>query len=148
MRPMKAGGFRRARREDIHRLLELTSGPSAGRIRALRRLLKTLEADIYVVEQEEGITGCVAVLYRRSLTHGGLVGTIDTLTSFHGGQEAKTERRALLDFALGRAQRRGCVAIDATASDDDLQTALQERGFDPGGAKWVASLRDGEESKR
>ncbi|MEO2169605.1 MAG: hypothetical protein ABGY42_16100 [bacterium] len=143
--PLIPDGFRRARREDIHALLALTSGPEAGRIRALRRLLKTLVADTYIRRKDGEITGCVGVLYRRSLACGGLVATIDTLSCTGGEPAGATE---LLDFALARARRRGCVGVDFATADPALEAALTSRGFTAPGRHWVANLRKEEEEEK
>ena len=134
-------GLRRARREDIHALIPLTSGPMAGRVRALRRLLKTLVADIYVRCSGDEVRGCVAIVYRRSLQQGGLTATIDLLFSTEDGESGDQVREELLDHALQRARRRGCVAIDCATDDPQLARAINARGFQPGGTQWVASLR-------
>lgn len=139
--------FRRARREDIHLLLPLTSGPEPGRVRALRRLLKSLAADVYLHFEGETPVGCVAVIYRRSLAAGGLVATIDSLAPLAAAPDAETERRTLLEYALHRARRRGCVAIDA-AVDEAAAAAAEASGLRPGPRQWLASLRkEGEEEK-
>ena len=137
----KKDGLRRARREDIHALIPLTSGPMVGRVRALRRLLKTLVADIYVRCSDDEIHGCVAIIYRRSMQQGGLTATIDLLFSTDGGRSGDQVREELLDLAFHRARRRGCVAIDCATDDKQLARAITARGFQPGATQWVASLR-------
>ncbi len=133
--------LRRARREDIHALIPLTSGPMAGRVRALRRLLKTLVADVYVRCSDKEIQGCVAVVYRRSLREGGLTATIDFLFCTEEGTTGDQARGELLDLALRRATRRGCVAVDCATDDTALADAIAARGFQPGRTQWVTSLR-------
>ncbi|MDG1959973.1 MAG: hypothetical protein P8K07_15720 [Candidatus Binatia bacterium] len=140
----KKAGLRRARREDIHALIQLTSGPIAGRVRALRRLLKTLVADVYIHNADGEINGCVAILYRRSLQHGGLTATIDSLNTTETGSLADEVRAKLLALALDRARRRGCVAIDCATDDPALSSAIAATGFQPGGTHWVTSLRKDE----
>jgi N-acetylglutamate synthase-like GNAT family acetyltransferase len=140
-------GFRRARREDIRTLLALTRGPEVGRVRALRRLLKTLAADIYIRRAGGTITGCVGVIYRRSLAHGGLVATIDTLACLTGEPASVVESIELLDFALARARRRGCVGVDFATADPNLEAELKNRGFTAPTRQWVANLRKGEEEE-
>lgn len=137
-------GVRRARREDIHALLALTRGPEVGRIRALRRLLKTLTADVYVRTTTAEISGCVAIVYRRSLQHGGLVATIDTLHTKLAGDAGLEEVRALLALVLHRARRRGCVAIDGIATNPILANELQASGFDSMATQWIHDLRNEE----
>lgn len=121
--------LRRARREDIPSLLGAVGGVAAARARALRRILKTLAADVYVLDRERRLVGVVAVFYRRSLRCGGLVATIDALESFTDGEIATRDLAVLLDHALERATRRGCVAIDATVETEAARRALAERGF-------------------
>jgi hypothetical protein len=134
--------LRRARREDIPALLGVVGGPEPARRRALRRVLKTLAADVYVLDRERRIDGVVAVFYRRSLRQGGLVATIDALETFstETGVDDATDRDALLDHALDRARRRGCVAIDTASDVEELQRALALRGFQSGAASWMQML--------
>jgi hypothetical protein len=133
--------IRRARREDIPALLHAVGGPEAGRVRALRRLTKTLAADLYVLDRGASVRGVVAVLYRRSLTHGGLTATIDALAAWTGDDERRGDEAALLACAIGRARRRGCVAIDAALPHPDIRTALAAEGFIAAAAQLVLDLR-------
>lgn len=131
--------LRRARREDISALLRVVGGAEPARARALRRVLKTLAADVYVLDRDQRIDGVVAVFYRRSLRQGGLVATIDSLETFATGAngDGATDRDALLDHALDRARRRGCVAVDAATDVEPLQRALALRGFQTGMPRWM-----------
>ena len=137
--------IRRARREDIPALLHVVGGPEAGRVRALRRLTKTLDADLYVLDRGALVHGVVAVVYRRSLAHGGLAATIDTLEAWATGDEDVRRRDAvaLLSCAISRARRRGCVAIDTALAADQIRSALEAEGFTPGASQLVLVLRDG-----
>ncbi len=140
--------LRRARREDIPALVAVTGGPSVARPRAIRRILKTLAADVYVLDRERRVDGVVAVFYRRSLRHGGLVATIDAAATLSGGGDA--DLATLLDGAIARAERRGCVAIDAAADDERIRNALAARGFREQEAHLLRALdpaphRSGEE---
>src|SRR5215831_2776478 len=121
--------LRRARRADNPALLECVGGPPAGRARALRRLEKTLAADVYVIDDGERLVGVVAVIYRRSLAEGGLVATVDWLAPLGDDDDAPAAIGALVDCALSRARRRGCVAIDATPGDPRVLDAFRARGF-------------------
>lgn len=137
--------IRRARREDIPALLHVVGGPEAGRVRALRRLTKTLTADLYVLDRGATVHGVVAVVYRRSLAHGGLTATIDALeawTTVDAG-DRRRDAAALLTCAIARARRRGCVAIDTALPADQVRTALAAEGFTPGASQLVLELRDG-----
>lgn len=135
--------IRRARREDIPALLHLVGGPEAGRVRALRRLTKTLTADLYVLDRATELQGVVAIHYRRSLTYGGLTATIDALAAWAAGadEDRHRDRAALLTCAITRARRRGCVAIDAALSPAEIRTLLAAEGFSPGAAQQVLELR-------
>ena len=137
--------IRRARREDIDALLHAVGGPEAGRVRALRRLTKTLAADLYVLDRAASVHGVVAVLYRRSLAHGGLTATIDALAAWttEGDAERRRDEAALLACAIGRARRRGCVAIDTALPHPDIRTALAAEGFLPAAPQLVLDLRSG-----
>src|SRR5689334_21660879 len=98
----RAERIRRARREVIPTLLHLVGGPEAGRVRALRRLTKTLTADLYVLDRASEVRGAVAVIYRRSLAHGGLTATIDTIEAWadDGGGASASGAAALLACAI------------------------------------------------
>jgi len=136
--------LRRARREDSAALAAGVGGPAAGRLRALRRLQKTLSADVYVIDEDGRLAGVVAIVYRRSLAEGGLVATVDTLRLLDdgGGDAAGPERLAeLADCALARARRRGCVAIDAAPSDPRVAELLRGHGLRDGARQIRASLR-------
>lgn len=135
--------IRRARRDDIPALLHVVGGPEVARVRALRRLTKTLTADLYVLDRTAALHGVVAVVYRRSLAHGGLVATIDALAAWTASSDAQRQHdtAALLACAIGRARRRGCVAIDAAPSEPELRTALAAEGFLPGTTQLVLELR-------
>ena len=144
--------IRRARREDVAALLDLVGGPPVGRARALRRLQKTLASDLYVLERDGAIAGVVSIAYRRSLPHGGLVATIDDVrllgASLAGesdgapfGTFPEQDLEQLLECAVTRAARRGCVAIDTGIADPAVVAALAGRGFAPVAAWRVRSLR-------
>jgi len=140
--------IRRVRRQDLPALLELVGGPAAGRMRALHRLTRTLVADVYVLERAAALRGVVAVVYRRSLAHGGLTATIDAVRALpetrEGDAQTADERadvRALVACAVARAERRGCVAIDAAPTTPDVRAALDEAGFAPGAVQLVRPLR-------
>lgn len=132
--------LRRARREDIPALLEAVGGAEAARARAIRRVLKTLAADVYVLDRDRRVAGLVAVFYRRSVRSGGLVATIDALECFAEGEAAGRDLGVLVDHALERAARRGCVAVDAAADAEPLRRALGERGFCAGATRFERSL--------
>lgn len=137
--------IRRARREDIPALLHVVGGPEAGRVRALRRLTKTLTADLYVLDRAAAVHGVVAVIYRRSLAHGGLTATIDTVRAWSdddGGHQARRDTEALVACAIARARRRGCVAIDTAVPADALHGALEAQGFTPHATQLLLDLRD------
>ena len=133
---------RRVRRGDIAALVDCVGGPAAGRVRALRRLQKTLVADVYVIDRAGAIDGVVAIHYRRSLAHGGLVATIDAMMTLRSGDEAHREDLALLiDCALTRARRRGCIGIDSTVADAEVRETLRNNGFEVGPELLGRSLR-------
>ena len=138
--------IRRARRDDIPALLHAVGGPEAGRVRALRRLTKTLAADLYVIDRAASVHGVVAVLYRRSLAHGGLTATIDALAAWatSGDYQRRRDEAALLACAIGRARRRGCVAIDTALPHPEIRSALAAEGFLPAATQLVLDLRPGD----
>jgi len=137
---------RRARREDIGALVDCVGGPPPGRVRALRRLLKTLAADVYVLDRSGSLDGLVAIHYRRSLTHGGMLATIDALMPLGAAEDTRREDLGrLVECALTRARRRGCVAIDSCIASADARTVLSENQFDVGPTQLGRSLRSEEE---
>jgi len=135
--------LRRASRADIPALLDDVGGPLAGRLRSLRRLLKTLIADVYVLEHAAAILGVVCVTYRRSLTHGGLVATIDLLRVRPSPDSGAAEQVAglLVGCAVERARRRGCVAIDSPVVDPSVTRALERAGMVEVAPQRLLSLR-------
>jgi len=138
--------IRRARREDIAALLHVVGGPEVGRVRALRRLTKTLTADLYVLDRGSTVHGVVAVVYRRSLAHGGLTATIDAIGAWSEdatGDQTQRDTAALLACAISRARRRGCVAIDTALPSAGIRATLEAQGFSPGATQLVLGLRDG-----
>ena len=139
---------RRARRQDIGALIDCVGGPRPGRVRALRRLLKTLANDVYVIDRSGIVLGILALSYRRSLSQGGVLGTIDTLTLLHNDPETmSSDLRRLTDCALERARHRGCVAIDSNIADADVGRTLSEAGFETGPRQLGRSLRLEEDEK-
>lgn len=145
-RPGTEVRIRRARRQDVAALLECVGGPAAGRVRALRRLLKTLAADVYVVDRAGAVEGVVAIHYRRSLACGGLLATIDAMMSLRSGEEQRSEDLALLaDCALERARRRGCVGVDSAVEGAEARRVLGDMGFEAGPERLGRSLRPEEE---
>ena len=134
--------LRRARREDIALLQPVVGGPVAGRVRALRRLFKTLVADVYVLDRAGRVDGVISLNYRRSFRAGGLVATIDTLHVFREeGADRQADTALLLQHGLLRANKRGCVAIEGCEIDPGLAEALHSQGFDSGPALLQRSLR-------
>lgn len=139
---------RRAKREDITALVDCVGGPAAARVRVLRRLLKTLAADIYVLDRDGVVAGIVALHYRRSLAHGGLLATIDAMMSLRSGdEEIREDLSLLMDCALKRAERRNSVGIDTSLADERLRRLLRENGFETGPEQLARSLRS-EENQR
>ena len=133
---------RRARREDIAALKSRVGGPGAGRVRALRRLIKTLTADAYVIDRDGAVDGVVVVVYRRSFSQGGLVATIDALEAMRfGADEIREDIELLVECAVRRATRRGCVGIDTGVAGEIVRDVLVARGFAVGTAQLGRTLR-------
>lgn len=110
--------LRRARRDDIGALLAVTGGPEPGRIRALRRILGSLQCDVHLLDGPGDPLGVVAVGYRRSVAEGGLVATVDLLCLLgDGGSDPVSALETLAACAFERARRRGCVAIEIEFPD-------------------------------
>src|SRR5262249_9315245 len=96
----------------------------------LRRLLKTLVADLYVLERRDAVVGVVAVTYRRSLAHGGLVATIDLLRVRPASATACAEDEAAppVRLAPGAAPRPGRGAAAAPRLRRDRGAARRSGG--------------------
>jgi hypothetical protein len=136
--------LRRARRADIPALLENVGGPASSHLRNLRRLLKTLVADVYVLAGAGGLLGVVAVTYRRSLAHGGLVATIDLLR-VRASADSEADRLSaatLVRCAVDRATRRGCVAVDSAIAEVAVADALEHAGLTRVAAHRLLPLRN------
>ena len=86
------------------------------------------------------------VAYRRSLAQGGLVAEIDLLRCVAPlPPEAGDEVLAfLLEGALLRARRRGCVAIWAAEEDEDRARLLGRSGFEAFAGRRLLPLRTGD----
>jgi len=137
--------LRRVRRGDEPSLLGCVGGPSVARTRALKRIARTLAADLYVVDRGDRLVGVVAITYQRSLAAGGLVATVDTLRLLGSDLdpvEADGYRNLLVDCALERARKRGCVSIEVAPSQDGIGELLSVRGFAPADLRFTASLRE------
>ena len=133
---------RRARREDIRFLEAHVGGPPAGRIRALRRLLKTLSADTYVLDRKGTLDGIVAISYQRSFSLGGLIANVDAIESLRSGQaERLADLELLTECATQRAKRRGCVAIHMSVTNPDAREVLLNQGFAAGEPRLERTLR-------
>ena len=64
--------------------------------------------------------------------------------SASGDDARRRDEAALLACAIGRARRRGCVAIDTALPQPDIRTALAAEGFLPAAAQLVLDLRRGD----
>lgn len=122
--------------------MDHVGGPATARNRALRRLLSSRTVDVYVVDRAGSLDGIVAVHYRRSLAHGGMLATIDAMISLRQtALEGREDLALLTECALVRARRRGCVGIDSGIDPDDARRTLQDNGFTAGPAVLGRSLR-------
>ncbi len=125
--------LRRANRDDVGLLAGIVGGPEPGRVRATRRILGSLAADVYLSIEGDGSTsGVFMVAYRRSLLAGGLVAEIDLLRCLAPIPSPAREEvlRLLLEGALLRARRRGCVAVSAGVDDESRGALLERAGFE------------------
>src|SRR5262245_61421636 len=114
---------RRGRRHDLPQVAAVLGVVGDGRLKRLYgRVLKDLRNDVYVAEEPGGeIVGIVALLYGRSLLHGGQSAILD------GARARRTPAGPVLDdlvaFAEERARRRGCRRLCARVDpvDGDLR---------------------------
>lgn len=139
--------LRRATRDDVGLLAGISGGPEAGRIRATRRILGSLVADVYLAIEGDGSPcGVFMVAYRRSLSQGGLVAEIDLLQCLGPLPPPVAEEvlALLLDGALRRAQRRGCVAVSVAAEDEARERLLAAAGFEAFAGRRLLPLRKGD----
>lgn len=139
--------LRRATRDDVGLLARIMGGPERGRIRTARRILAGLVSDVYLAVEADGSpVGVVMVAYRRSLSQGGLVAEIDLLRCVAPlPPEARDEVVGLLlEGAVIRARRRGCVAIWAAEEDEDRARLLGGSGFEAFAGRRLLPLRTGD----
>src|SRR5262245_51229458 len=126
--------IRRGRRTDFPALISLlapaeASATDKAQIRHWRKLASDPGHDFYVAEHEGSIQGMVLVSYIRGLRHPGWQAVLDMVVSsaviYSIGQE-------LLDFAKGRARKRGCRSLLAwqhKASVSESFLLCAQRGF-------------------
>jgi GNAT superfamily N-acetyltransferase len=136
--------IRRGRRTDYEALSALCAWPtveqSAARsTRLFRNTVSDLAYDLYVAEDGGTPVGMVAVSYVRALPLGGQRATLEELVVRPDRRGAGIGRR-LLEFAIGRARRRGARAFEARPGDAAAERFLDQVGFRAGGPRYARSL--------
>ena len=110
-------------------------------VRHWRRLARDPTLDFYVAQQDGGLQGIVLVSYVRRLRHHGWQAVLDIALL----PSAPTQvGQALLDFALGRAQKRACPSVVwlpyPDQSTEQLTPTFRENGFQQIGEFWACKL--------
>lgn len=138
--------IRRGRRTDYDVLRELGAWPGvesspARSTRLFRRVVSDLAYDLYVAEHGGQAVGMVAVSYVRALRIGGQRATLEDLVVRLDRRGAGIGRR-LLEFALGRAARRGVRAFEARPPDEEAARFLDHLGFRAAGRRYARPLAE------
>jgi GNAT superfamily N-acetyltransferase len=136
--------IRRGRRTDYEALSAFCAWPmveqSAARsIRLFRNTVSDLAYDLYVADDGGTPVGMVAVSYVRAPALGGQRATLEELVVRPDHRGAGIGKR-LLEFAIGRARRRGARAFEARPVDEAAERFLEEVGFRAGRPRYARSL--------
>ena len=136
--------IRRGRRTDYDALCALCSWPMveqspARSVRLFRRTVSDLAYDLYVAHDGGTPIGMVAVSYVRALPLGGQRAMLEELV-VHPGRRGAGIGRRLLEFAIGRARRRGVRAFEARPTDEAAERFLDHVGFRAGGRRYACSI--------
>lgn len=138
--------IRRGRRADFEALAALCAWPMvekspARSTRLYRNTVSDLAYDLYVADEGGTPVGMVVVSYVRALSLGGQRATLEDLVVRPDRRRAGLGRR-LLEFAIGRARRRGARAFEARPSGEAAERFLDRVGFRPGAARYALSLAE------
>ncbi len=138
--------IRRGRRADYEALAALCGWPMvdenpARSTRLFRNTVSDLAYDIYVADDGGTPVGMVAVSYVRALPLAGQRATLEELV-VRADRRGKGIGRRLLEFAIGRARRRGARAFEARPTDDAAERFLDHVGFRPGALRYSRSLAE------
>lgn len=136
--------IRRGRRADFEALSALCAWPMveespARSTRLFRNTVSDLAYDLYIADDGDTPVGMVAVSYVRALSLGGQRATLEELVVRPDRRSAGLGRR-LLEFAIGRARRRGARVFEARPTDDAAERFLDHVGFRPGSPRYSLSL--------
>ena len=138
--------IRRGRRTDYEALSALCAWPMveqnpARSTRLFRNTVSDLAYDLYVADDGGTPVGMVAVSYVRVLSLGGQRATLEELVVRPDRRGAGIGRR-LLEFAIGRARRRGVRAFEARPADEAAERFLDHVGLRAGGPRYARSLAE------
>jgi GNAT superfamily N-acetyltransferase len=138
--------IRRGRRTDYEALSALCAWPMvdespARSTRLFRNTVSDLAYDLYVADDGGLPIGLVAVSYVRVLPLGGQRATLEELVVRPDRRGAGIGRR-LLEFAVGRARRRGARAFEAQPTDEAAARFLDHVGFRLGAPQYARSLAE------
>ncbi len=137
--------IRRCRRTDFTSVMTLLAAsgipvppPDRATLRRFRSLVADLGADFYLAEVDGTLAGLIHVTYARQLTLAPRAVFEQLLVAerFRG----RGVGTALVDFARGRAQRRGCTTLRCAPPGPAQSAAtgfLEKTGMHAGG-KWFA----------
>ena len=140
--------IRRGRRTDFMAVMHLLAAdgepvpvPDRATLRRFRHLVADLGADFYLVSVDGRLAGLVHLTYARQLA-GAPRAQLDQLVV------AQSFRRrgigsALLAFAQGRAQRRGCATLSCTMETRGASHFLERAGLRATGTSFEQDLQAG-----
>jgi hypothetical protein len=136
--------IRRAKRKDFESVAGLLQGersPSEPSYRWYVKVLKDLNHDLHVMEDEGTVLGFASVGYFKSVQDGGRRAVIECLRCAFGASRAVKEE--LIRHAVERARKKNCTAIGAPplSVDRDILGAF---GFQEGiPSLWMVLPRIG-----
>jgi GNAT superfamily N-acetyltransferase len=106
-------------------------------LRSVQSLLASADAEFFVCRDGDALVGYVLQRYRHSMWAGGLEATVEDLfvrpTARKGGLG-----KALVEFAIARAARRGCVTacLDTNEFNAASTRIYTQLGFDAVSRRW------------
>ena len=104
---------------------------------SIRRLLASPDAEFYLATGERGPIGYVLQRFRFSMWASGLEATIEDLF-VAPSQRQKGAGQQLIQFAVARAQAKGCASICLDTNENNLASTkiYTELGFNAVSKRW------------
>jgi ribosomal protein S18 acetylase RimI-like enzyme len=141
--------IRRAQRTDFSQVMCLFSAtdaplppPSRATLRRYRNLVNDLGSDLYLATVDVQVVGLVHVTYARQVTRPSYA-RMETIVVAKGWQRHGIGA-ALLDFAVRRARKRGCVSLSCTVAPDQeaARSLLTRAGLRAAGHRYELAVCD------